>query len=367
MMPVSSTLVGQRLEQLDTPVLFADLDALEENIARTAALFAERRVAWRPHTKGQKVPAIAHLEMAAGAIGITCAKLGEAEVMAAAGIDNILIGSQVVGPQKAVRLAHLCRRHRVIVAVDSVYNVDELDQAALAVGVRIPVLVEVDIGMRRCGVQPGQAAVELSREINRRSGLIYLGVMGWEGHIRRIVAYDERAAACRQAVESLCETAQLCRQAGLEVSIVSCGGTGTHEFSSLVPGVTEVQAGGIIFNDMYYARLGLEHRPALRVLSTVTSRPDPRRIVTDAGKKTMSSDSAPPKPVSVDGVEGLRFSAEHGTIDLAEPLIRPGVGDLVEWIVGYGDTTIALHDELVGIRNGVVEVVWPVLARGKLR
>jgi D-serine deaminase-like pyridoxal phosphate-dependent protein len=364
---MSSYLVGQRIEDLDTPVLLVDLDALEENIARAAALFRGRGVAWRPHTKGQKVPAIAHLEIAAGAIGITCAKLGEAEVMAAAGIGNILIGSQVVGPHKAVRLAHLCRRTEVIAAVDSLYNVEELDRAGRAAGVRIPVVVELDIGMKRAGVQPGAAALELSLEVSRRAGLRYAGLMGWEGHIRRIQDVAERGAQCRASVELLVGTAEMCREAGLPVAIVSCGGTGTHEFSSLVPGVTEVQAGGIIFNDMYYSRLGLEHRRAMTVISTVTSRPDPCRIVTDAGKKTMSSDSAPPLPLGVEGVTGVGFSAEHGVISVSDPTEVPAVGDKIMWVVGYGDTTVALHDEMVGFRNGVVEVVWPVAARGKLR
>jgi len=364
---VSSSLIGQRIEDLDTPVLLVDLGALEDNIKRAAALFRERGVAWRPHTKGQKVPAIAHLEIEAGAIGITCAKLGEAEVMAAAGIKSILIGSQVVGPHKAVRLAALCRRVEVIVAVDSVYNVDELDQAAQRAGVAIPVVVEVDIGMKRCGVQPGQPALELSREVHSRRGLRYMGLMGWEGHIRRITDPAEREASCIASIELLIQTAELCRGAGLPVEIVSCGGTGTHEFSSRVQGVTEVQAGGIVFNDVYYSRLGLEHPRALTVISTVTSRPDPRRIVTDAGKKTMSSDSAPPHPLGIDGVTGVGFSAEHGVINTSDPAELPAVGDKLMWVVGYGDTTIALHDDLVGHRNGVVEVVWPISARGKLR
>ncbi len=364
---MSSTLVGQRVEDLDTPVLLVDLDALEENIAQAAALFKGRGVSWRPHTKGQKVPAIAHMEVAAGAIGVTCAKLGEAEVMAACGIKSILIGSQVVGPHKAVRLANLCRRSEVIVAVDSLYNIEELAQAAQCAGVTIPVVIEVDIGMKRCGVQPGEPALRLAQEICARDGLRFMGLMGWEGHIRRIADVAERETSCRQSVGLLVETAELCRQHGLPVEIVSCGGTGTHEFSSLVPGVTEVQAGGIIFNDVYYSRLGLKHRPAMTVVSTVTSRPDPRRIVTDAGKKTMSSDSAPPHPIGIPGVQTARFSAEHGSIELDAPLESPSVGDKVTWIVGYGDTTVALHDELVGFRNGVVEVVWPILARGKLR
>lgn len=364
---MSSYLIGRRVEELDTPVLLVDLDALEGNIARAAALFRGRGVRWRPHTKGQKVPAIAHLEVAAGATGITCAKLGEAEVMAAAGLSGILVGSQVVGSHKAARLAALCRRTEAIAAVDGLPNLEELDRAGRAAGVRVPVVVELDIGMRRAGIQPGAPALALAQEACRRPGLVFRGLMGWEGHIRRIQDPAERESSCRQAVGLLVETAKQCRAAGLEVDIVSCGGTGTHEWSSRVPGVTEVQAGGIIFNDMYYSKLGLDYPRALLVLSTVTSRPDPRRIITDAGKKTMSSDSAAPLPLGLDGVTGVGFSAEHGVINLDRPSAAPAVGDHVTWVVGYGDTTVALHDEMVGFRNGIVEVVWPVWARGKLR
>ncbi len=358
--------VGQRASELDTPALLVDLDILEQNINRTARFFGQIGVGWRPHTKGQKVPAIAHMEIAAGAIGITCAKLGEAEVMVASGIKSVLIGSQVVGP-KVTRLANLCRQALVITAVDSLHNVMELDQAARDKGVQIPVLVEVDVGMERCGVQPGQAVVDLSLEIQERPGLRYLGVMGWEGHARRSKDPGEREAACHKAMSLLVESARLCRERGLPVEIVSCGGTGTHEYSSRVPGITEIQAGGIIFNDVYYSGLGLAHDCALTLMSTVVSRPREHRIVTDAGKKALSSDQAPPRPLGIDGVASVGFSAEHGVINLSQPLTAPSVGDRLEWVVGYGDTTVALHDEMYGVREGIVEVVWPILGRGKIR
>jgi len=358
--------VGADIRDVDTPVLVVNLDVLEDNIARAARFFRELGVSWRPHTKGQKVPAIAHMEIGAGAIGITCAKLGEAEVMAAAGIDNILIANQVVGQHKVRRLASLCRQVQVITAIDSLENARELHEAGVEKGLGIPVVVEVDIGMQRCGVQPGEPTVELSLEADAMSGLRYVGIMGWEGHARRHKDPVQRKQVCDEAIGSLVRSARLCRERGLSVDIVSCGGTGTQEFSSRVPGITEVQAGGIIFNDMYYAALGLEHEFAMTVMSTVVSHPQPGRIVTDAGKKAMSSDAAVPRPRAIDGVEEVRFSAEHGTVITSEPLDLK-VGDRLEWIVGYGDTTVALHDELYGVRDGKVEVVWPISGRGKIR
>lgn len=359
--------IGLKQSELDTPVLLVDLDKLERNIERTAALLKDAGVSWRPHTKGQKVPAIAHKEIAAGAIGVTCAKLGEAEVMAAGGVRSILIASQVVGPQKARRLAHLGRQTEVIVAVDSVENVKELDVAGREAGVRIPVVLEVNLGMNRAGVDPGEPSVALARKVHESAGLRFVGVMGWEGHTRRQREPEARRAAVEEAVGKLTRTAELCREAGLPVEIVSCGGTGTEEFSGRIAGVTEIQAGGIIFNDMYYAPLGVDREFALTVLSTVISRPTPTRIITDSGKKTMSSDGAVPKPIGVEGVKSVSLSAEHGTIELEQPCTDLKVGDKLEWIVGYSDTTVFLHEELYGVRGGRVEVCWPVLGRGKLQ
>ena len=360
-------IVGQPVQHLDTPSLLVDLDAMERNIARAAGIFRKAGVSWRPHTKGQKVPAIAHMEVAAGAIGITCAKLGEAEVMVAAGIKNVLIANQVVGPQKVTRLANLCRRAEVIVAVDSVENVRELDAAGRRKDLCIPVVVELDTGMGRCGVQPGEPGLALARKVDESVGLRYMGLMSWEGHVRQFRRAEERGAACEKAVRQLTGTAELCHRAGLNVEVVSCGGTGTHAISAGIAGVTEIQAGGIIFNDEYYAGLGLDHDFALTVLSTVVSRPTPTRIVTDVGRKTMSSDTAVPRPLGIPGAKAVKLSAEHGLIELEEPSRTPRVGDKVTWIVGYGDTTVCLHDEMAGVRDGIVEVVWPILARGKLR
>ncbi len=362
-----TTVVGRLAHDLDTPCLLVDLTAMESNIAKTAGLLQDAGVNWRPHTKGQKVPAIAHMEIAAGAIGITCAKLGEAEVMVSAGIKNVLIANQIVGLRKVARLANLCARAEVITAVDSLENVRELDATGRRKGVRIPVVVEVDVGMARCGVQPGDPALALSRRIHDCPGLRYVGLMAWEGHARRFADPEKRRAVCEKAVGLLTQTARLCTEAGLPVQIVSCGGTGTEEFSSRIPGVTEIQAGGIIFNDVYYSSLGLDHEFALTVLSTVTSRPNPTRIVTDAGRKTMSGDTAIPRPKSLIGVKSVGLCAEHGQIELDEPNLELKIGDRLEWIVGYSDTTVCLHDEMYGVRDGIVEVVWPILARGKLR
>ncbi|MBI2942181.1 MAG: DSD1 family PLP-dependent enzyme [Chloroflexi bacterium] len=360
--------VGQPKEWLDTPALLVDLDVLDRNTQRVARTCREAGINWRPHTKGIKIPAIAHKLLAAGAMGVTCAKLGEAELMAGAGIRDILVANQVVGPAKIARLVNLLPHADVIVAVDSIDNVDALDAAAREKGVRPRVVVEVNIGLERAGVEPGEPVVALARVIAERTGLRFAGLMGWEGHTIRIPDLGEKRRAIASAVGQLTSSAEACRAAGLPVEIVSCGGTGTYWITAHLPGITEIQAGGGVFCDILYRQgMGVDHEYALTVLTTVTSRPNPTRIICDAGKKTMSSDGAVPEPIGVGKVKSVSLSAEHARIDLDEPNTALRVGDRVEFIVGYSDTTVHLHPELYGIRNGRVETVWPVLGRGLLR
>ncbi len=354
--------------ELDTPALLVDLSVMERNIDRMACTFRDAGVGWRPHTKGLKVPQIAHKLLSAGAFGVTCAKVGEAEVMANAGIRDILIANQVVGERKIGRLLNLLPDADVIVAVDSTDNVDMLDAAAQSRGVRLRVVVEVNTGMQRAGVEPGEPAVTLSCYAAEKPGLRYAGVMGWEGHTVKIADATEKRQAVQRAVGSLTATAAECRAAGLAVDIVSCGGTGTYLISSGLSGVTEVQAGGGILCDVYYRdSMHVDHEFASTILATVTSRPTPTRIICDAGKKAMSSDAAVPRPILDVPVKSVGLSAEHATIVLAEPSSAPRIGDTIEFVVGYTDTTTMLHDELYALRNGRVEAVWPVLGRGKFR
>jgi len=361
--------IGQSKEALDTPVLIVDLSVMESNIERMArTIIQEAGVRWRPHTKGMKTPALAHMLIEAGASGITCAKLGEAEVMAAAGIRDILIANQVAGPQKIARLVNLRRHADVKVAVDSVENVDALDRAARDKGVRLGVVIEVDVGMKRAGVEPGENTLALAREIAGRQGLRFDGLMTWESIALKIPDPEEKRRVVAAALKQVTDTAQQCRDEGMTVDIVSCGGTGTYWLSAFEPGITEVQAGGGIFCDVNYREnFGVNHPCALTVLTTVTSRPTPTRIVCDAGRKTMSAELVDPVLVGIPGVERVWLSAEHGAVELAGPRAEPRVGDRIEFVVGYADLTVALHDQLYGIRDGIVETVWFLLGRGKLQ
>jgi D-serine deaminase-like pyridoxal phosphate-dependent protein len=360
--------VGDRAIDLDTPALLVDLDILESNIARMAGLFKEHGVGWRPHTKAIKIPAIAYKLLAAGAHGVTVAKLSEAEVMAAAGIRDILITGPVVGARKAARLALLSKSADPIGVVDCVEHVDMLDGAAREYGVQIRSVIEVDIGLKRCGVQPGEPAVALAREIHGRDGLRFEGMMAWEGHATRIKDIDEKRSTVEEAVGKLLDTARQCREADLSVTIISCGGTGTYPLSAAVHGITEVEAGGGIYGDLVYRNsFGIDHPMAMSVLATVISRPNPTRIVTDSGFKTLSTQGTMPAPKGIANVGGVRMSAEHGTIELDAPNTEVKVGEKLEWHVGYTDATVILHETMYGVRNGIVEVEWPVLGRGKLQ
>ena len=362
------TEIGLVKTALDTPVLWVDLDDLEQNITTLAAHFKQASTQWRPHIKGIKIPAIAHKLIQAGAIGVTCAKLGEAEVMAAGGICDILLANQIVGEQKLSRLAHLQHQAHVKVAVDSEANVLAMGQAATKAGVEIGVLVEVDTGMNRAGVEPGEKTVALSQRIHKTAGLRYMGVMAWEGHTAGIADATEKQEKVEQAVSQLAYTAELCRMAGLPVEIVSGGGTGTYKISPFLKGLTEIQAGGAIFNDVTYSSWGVDTTPCLYVRARVVSHPQPLRVIIDAGFKALPSwTDNKPVPVDLPHFVSLRSSAEHGTITLSQAIPELKIGDCFDFIVGYTDMTLFLHDDLYGIRQGVVEAIWPIQGRGKLR
>ncbi len=360
------SLIGQELNHLDTPVLWVDLDQMEKNILYFSNYFKTASLAWRPHTKGIKIPAIAHKMIDAGAIGVTCAKLSEAEVMVAGGVRDILIANEVVGESKVTRLAYLNRRADVMVAVDDLENAKHISRIAQELGVKIRILVEIDSGMNRCGVQPGNPALDFYTKVAQLPGILLRGLMSWEGHVVKIEDQNQKKAEAQKAVGSLVETAELIRRAGLPISIVSCGGTGSYLISSHIQGVTESQAGGGIFGDVTYQRWGAKTEPALHILVTVSSHPCADRAIIDAGRKAMNVEYSMPKVKDMPGVELVRCTAEHGILKLDPSMAKLKVGDQINLVVGYEDLTVFLHDQLYGIHAGKVEVVWDIQARGKL-
>jgi D-serine deaminase-like pyridoxal phosphate-dependent protein len=360
------TIIGQDVQMLDTPVLWVDLDLMENNIKKLSSYMREAGVGWRPHTKGIKTPAIAHKLLDAGAIGVTCAKLSEAEVMAAGGVKDILVANQVVGDTKITRLCALRHHADVMVAVADLENASEISKHAVKAGVEVRVLVELNIGMDRAGVEPGQPALEFASQLVALPGIHLVGLMGWEGHVVGIPDPVTKREECERAVQSLVETARCIRGQGIPLPIVSCGGSGSFQITAHIPGVTEIQAGGAVFGDVTYKKWGSFTDCSLFVLSTVTNRPTPTRAIIDAGHKTINSEISMPEVLDKPGARLVALSAEHGILELDDPKLAIKSGDRVNLIVGYGDLTVFLHNQLVGVRKGKVEMVWDIYGRGKL-
>jgi D-serine deaminase-like pyridoxal phosphate-dependent protein len=346
-------------DQLETPAAIVDLDRLEANIARFQAYTDQHGIANRPHIKTHKIPAIAHMQLAAGARGITCQKLGEAEVMADAGVDDIFVPYNIVGEAKLERLMNLARRITISVTADSETTVRGLAAAAQRAGVALPVLVEFDSGMARCGVQSPRAAADLVRTITRADSLRFGGLMTYP--------------SSEQAVAFIRATRELLAPDGIAIDWVSGGGTPQMWQAHQYPDITEYRAGMYIFGDRYTLNSGaikLEEC-SFSVLATVVSRPTADRGILDGGSKTFSSDI-----LGLDG-HGLileypeaRFyamSEEHGNVDFSACERRPEIGERVHVIANHCCPVVNLFNQLVGMRGDTVEVIWPVAARGALQ
>ena len=352
--------------QIDTPALLLDVDALQANIDRMASFFTNRHAKLRPHFKSHKCTTIAKLQMKAGAVGITCAKLGEAEVVADAGIRNILIANQIVGPIKINRLIELSRRADPIVAIDSTANVQMLSQTLSAARASVGVLVEVDVGMGRCGVAPGRPALELARLAAASPGLRFEGLHGYEGHCVDLRDETERTAQTRASLKLMVDTRRLIEREGLRVNIVSGGGTGTYTLVGDCEGVDEVQAGSYAAMDWWYTDIRPEFRQAMSIIATVISRPKPNVIVIDVGRKGMGAEWGPPRIKDLPGASVASYSSEeHMKIEAPDSTLK--VGDRIEIIPSHGCTTSNLYSEFVVHRNGSVIDKWPIEGRGKLQ
>jgi D-serine deaminase-like pyridoxal phosphate-dependent protein len=360
--------IGLPIDALDTPALLLDLDALEHNIGVMAGHIAARGKQWRPHAKAFKTPAIAHKLMSAGALGLTVAKVSEAEVFAASGIDDILIAHMVVGPSKAARLAALQRSADVKATVDHADHLGPLAEAARAACVTIGLLVDVDIGLGRAGVRRVEDAVALARRVAGTPGLRFDGLMGYEGHALTIDDPIEKRRAVSVAIERLGEAVRAVESAGLPCPIVSAAGSGSYQITADLPHVTELQAGGGIFGCMYYLEVCrvAGHRTALGVLASVVSRPTRDLAILDAGRKAMSDYRITPVLPRFPGCPVLNLSAEHATIRLV-PEVDLRIGEKIVVTPGYSDLTFVLHDRVLGTRGGVVEAAWPLWGRGMLQ
>ncbi|HKM64131.1 MAG TPA: DSD1 family PLP-dependent enzyme [Acidisphaera sp.] len=359
---------GQREDEIDTPALILDLDAFEANLDRMAAFLAPTDVKLRAHAKTHKSAVIAHLQIARGAVGQCTQKVGEAEALAWGGVPDILVSNEVVGSAKLARLAALARIARVAVCADDAAQVEAIAQAAEHARVRLPVLVEIDVGAGRCGVAPGPDAVALARHIAASPHLVFGGLQAYHGSAQHLRTRDARAAAIAQVADHTRRTVEQLRQQGLACAIVGGAGTGTFEHEVASGVFTEIQAGSYVFMDADYAanrdHAGFAH--ALFVLASVMSAPRAGVAVLDAGHKAVPIDSGMPLVWQRPDIRYTSASDEHGKLEYGSETTAPRLGEKLRLIPGHCDPAVDRYDWYVGVRRGVVECLWPIAARGAM-
>ena len=362
--------VGTPVEQLDSPALVVDLSVLEKNIQTMASFFQHSDAKLRPHIEPHRCPAIAHMQLAAGGTvgGICVTTLGQAEVFSQSGITDIFVANVLVTRQKINRLCALARRASMTVAVDSPGNVGDLSKVASARGVELDVVVYINTGLNGCGVEPGQAAVDLARQVQDAAGLSFAGLMAYDGSTF-MEGSEQLSTESRIRVQQVLDAREMMEKAGIEIRVVSVGGTHNYEIAGSMDGVTEVPAGSYALMDQRHRR----HRGGSSSPRLVSWLPSPVSLmsgsaVTDAGQKAIGADTGLPVVEDLPGIEVKGLSAEHGGLTVSDSFEgRLGVGDKVwytPWDIG---TCVNLHDYIHAARDGRLEVVWEVQARGRYR
>ena len=363
--------IGGPASAIDTPALLIDHEALSRNIERMAAFGRSAGVAIRPHAKTHKAPPIAHMQIAAGAIGQCAQKVGEAEILVAGGVGDVLVANEIVGAGKLHRLAALARRARITVAVDHPEAAAALAEAARHHGVTVGVVVDVDVGLGRCGVAP-DAALALGRHVAALDGVELRGLQGYHGGIQHVQGYGQRAQAARAATAALEIAVARFRAAGLATAMVTGAGTGTYEVQGRSGLFSELQTGSYIFMDRQYCEIGGkgdevydDFEPALFVLATVMSVPADDRVVVDAGYKALSSDAGPALLLGKAGWTYGYGGDEHGIVRGGGDAAPMALGEKVRLQPSHCDTTVNLYDRYHVVSGGELIAVWPVAARGK--
>ena len=354
----ASSVEGMKAQDIRTPALLVDLESMEENLCRMASFFRGRPTKLRPHFKAHRTLFLASKQLQMGSIGISCARLEQAEVLVRHGIQNVLIANEIAGKDMIERFVELSHYAPVLVAVDNPKVVWDMARAAGERAHELNVLVDLDVRLRRCGIRPGEAALSLTKLVLEK-GLRFRGLMGYEGHIAVPAGPEKERIVCA-ALKQLVDTKTMIEREGIPVEVVSCGGTSDYSIAGTFPGVTEVQAGSYMIMDTWYASHAPEFRPTLTVLATVISKTAGERLVVDAGARAMSGENGLP---SVKGIEGLRVKAmhvEHTLIEITGASVSVDVGDKIEIWVRYLDPTLNLHSHMYGIRHGQVEKLLPI-------
>ena len=364
-MSTSQHLIGQHINEADTPALWVDLDALDGNIAKMHEMTKNHWIRWRPHVKASKSPDLAKRLIDGGAQGITCAKVSEAEAMVAGGIIDILIANEVIGQTKIARLIEVAKKARVCVACDDIKNIQEISQAASSANQTIDILVDINVGANRCGVTPDKAPA-LADLVNELPGVRLRGLMGYEGHVMGMQPEDKEAASS-QAADILAEAKQALESAGFHVEILSGGGSGNYWHAASLGSINELQAGGGALMDISYQELMKlpDHQYALFLNAQVVSTAVEGRIILDAGWKSTGRHTGLPRVVSHLDSEVVSLNAEH-TIVSAPNDFEISAGDRMTMVPHYSDSTVLLHREMYAVRNNIIEDVWPITGAGAL-
>lgn len=344
-------------QEIETPALLVDLDRMEANLERMAGFFRTVPAKLRPHFKNHRCVRLAAQQLDAGAIGMTCSTLREAECLVQHGVRSVLLANEIVDPAKIRRLVELARQAEVIVCVDSEKAADDMARAGRDRQTLLSVLVDVDVGQHRCGIPPGEPAVRLAHAVAEKD-LRFRGLMGYAGHISHQLPGPEKEEAVVAAMRPLMETKARLEREGISVEIVSAGATGTYSSSGCYPGVTEVQAGSYLLMDTNYRQTCTEFDLTLTMLSTVISKADGDHVVVDAGLKALSCERGLPMLKDPEGLTVRGFNAEHGILGLEESSPPVQIGDKIEFWVRYSDATINLNERMYGIRNGQVSEVF---------
>ena len=358
-------LPGTPVEDLDTPALVVDLPVMERNLETLHSYFARRPAKVRPHAKGHKSPILAHRQLQAGGTvgGVCCAKVGEAEVMVLNGVTDVFITNQIVTRPKIARMMSLAHSANMMVAVDDPRNVEDLSAAAQSYQVSLRVAVEVNVGLDRCGLEPGPKVVQLARQVADAPGLQFAGLMGYEGGML-INDFEERSIATKARVQKLLDSREMVERAGLPVEVASAGGTGTWNITGEIDGVTEVQAGAYPFMDAHY-RYVPDFDVSLMVLSTVISRPTEDRAIIDCGHKAIGVTLGLPEVAWPTGATVAKLSSEHGSLKVEGEARQLAPGDKVWLVPAHGGTPINIHSHYYAVRDGKIETVWEIAARAR--
>lgn len=359
---------GDPLARVDTPSLALDLTAFEANLRAMQAWADRHEVALRPHAKAHKCPQIALRQLALGARGICCQKVSEALPFVAAGIRDIHISNEVVGPAKMALLGQLARTAKISVCVDNAQNLAQLSAAMVQAGAEIDVLVEVDVGQGRCGVSDDATVLALAQQARELPGLNFAGLQAYHGSVQHYRTREERANVSRQAARIAASYAQLLRESGIACDTITGGGTGSVEFDAASGVYTELQAGSYAFMDGDYGANEwggpLTFQNSLFLLSTVMSAPAPDRVVLDAGLKSASAECGPPAVYGESGLTCTAINDEHSVVRVEPGAVAPALGSVLRLVPAHVDPTFNLHDGLVVLKDGVVLDIWEISARG---